>query len=192
MSIRIKKVTNKPPFPRCWERKQNTIRDRCTKYHPKGVGYTSLNLPLLLPHLRIQAAPLREWARTPVYLPSFFPSFLSLFFFLSLPLPSFCLSLWLHRYHVEVPGPGTESKHSCKLYHSSGSAKPFNHCTASGIEPVSPQWAEPTAVRFLTHCTTMGTPRATVSCFWFLCAAVWAPIKPCLKFSSGLVSISVE
>ena len=125
-------------------------------------------------------------------LSSFLLSFLSLFFFLSLPLPSFCLSLWLHRYHVEVPGPGTESKHSCKLYHSSGSAKPFNHCTASGIEPVSPQWAEPTAVRFLTHCTTMGTPRATVSCFWFLCAAVWAPIKPCLKFSSGLVSISVE
>ena len=60
-----------------------------------------------------------------------------------------CSSLW----HVEIPRPGTESKPQLQLQQP---LDPFTRCAPLGIEPSAGTRAA--AVRFLTHCTTVGTP----------------------------------
>ena len=54
---------------------------------------------------------------------------------------------------MEVPRPEIK----CELQ-LAAMPDPLTHSTGSGIEPAPPAVTEAAIVRFLTHCTTAGTP----------------------------------
>ena len=65
-------------------------------------------------------------------------------------------------------GQGLSLSHSCDLYHSCSSTRSFNPwLQARDQNPTSPAtWAS--AVRFLTHCTTVETPYAVFLSYFFI------------------------
>ena len=108
--------------------------------------------------------------------PSFLPSFLLLPF-----LPFFIL--WLHLWHMEVPGLGVElqlqqrpipQSQQDRIWATSSTyttaysnARPLINWARSGIEYTFSQ----TLVGFLIHGATMGTPRNVFFLFLFSCSA---------------------
>ena len=45
---------------------------------------------------------------------------------------------WMHLWHMDVPGPGAESKLHCDLCHSCGNSGSLTHWTKPGIKPMPP------------------------------------------------------
>ena len=92
------------------------------------------------------------WVGVLVMFSSFLPSFLPSFF-----LNGYTWGIW------KFPGQGLHLSHSFDLYHSCDNARSF-HPLHPGQDPSctsTETWAA--AVRFLTHCATVGTP-CSVSC----------------------------
>ena len=59
---------------------------------------------------------------------------------------------------MEVPGTGTESELQRNLHHSYGNVS-FNTLHQAGDPTCASAVNQVTAMRFLTHCATVGTPQ---------------------------------
>ena len=60
---------------------------------------------------------------------------------------------------MEVPGPGIESKAQPKTYATAVAIlDPLTHCTRARNPTHASAMTQATAVRFLTHCTSLRTP----------------------------------
>ena len=67
-----------------------------------------------------------------------------------------CMYVWPHSWHMEVPGLGIESKpqlQQCQI---------LNPLCRAGDQTCATTATQATAVRFVTHCATAGTPIMTI------------------------------
>ena len=55
---------------------------------------------------------------------------------------SFVCLFWLHQWHMEVSGQGSNPSCSCHLCCSCGNTRSLTHCARQGMEPMPWQWPE--------------------------------------------------
>ena len=65
---------------------------------------------------------------------------------------------WLHLQHMEVSRKPRNPRHSCKLCHSCSNDRSFNPLCQAADKTHASAVAQATAVEFLMHCVTAGTP----------------------------------